>query len=207
MKRIAKKASRKPNRAHRSRRRSRSSTVSEKLNLSIGRVMNLERAALLAGDTELSVALKALSGTPLFNERERSVASGMFGNVFAGAGTMAARFDSALTTPDNARHWSMADGLAADAAANPMIRYVLRNRSRYEAANNSYCRGLIDSYATDLIGSGPRLQMDTGDDAVDAWIENEASDFLSSHCIACHHYHRLAGICKRPQCIGNHYVR
>jgi capsid protein len=69
----------------------------------------------------------------------------------------------------------MADGLAADAAANPMIRYVLRNRSRYEAANNSYCRGLIDSYATDLVGSGPRLQMETGDDDADAWIEAEFS--------------------------------
>ncbi len=177
MKRTAKKTCRKPNRVHRSRRRTRSPAILDKLNLSVGRVMNLERAALLAGDTELSFALKALSGTPLFNEREQSVAirSGMYGNVFGSGNAMAARFDSALTTPDNAHHWSMADGLAADAAANPMIRYILRNRSRYEAANNSYCRGLIDVYATDLIGTGPRLQMDTGDDGVDAWIEAEVS--------------------------------
>jgi capsid protein len=69
----------------------------------------------------------------------------------------------------------MADGLAADAAANPMIRYILRNRARYEVANNSYARGMIDTIATDLIGPGPRLQMETGDDEADAWLEFEFS--------------------------------
>jgi hypothetical protein len=38
-----------------------------------------------------------------------------------------ARFDSALTTDDNRRHWMMADGLSADAAANPGVRFILRN--------------------------------------------------------------------------------
>ncbi|HOF17398.1 MAG TPA: hypothetical protein PK082_00685, partial [Phycisphaerae bacterium] len=41
-----------------------------------------------------------------------------------------AKFDSAQTTPDNRRHWANADGLAADAAANPEVRRILRNRSR-----------------------------------------------------------------------------
>jgi len=48
-----------------------------------------------------------------------------------------AKFDSAQTTPENRRHWANADGLAADAAANPEVRRTLRNRSRYEVANNS----------------------------------------------------------------------
>ena len=145
-------------------------------NLSVGRVMNLERAALLAGDTELAAAIKLAGGLPLGNERERAAAvhSGMFGNVFA------ARFDSAQTTPDNAAHWQWADGMAADSAASPGIRYVLRNRSRYEAANNSYCRGMIGTIATDMIGTGPRLQMETGDDAADEWIEAEFSRWCRS---------------------------
>lgn len=148
------------------------------LNLSVGRVMNLERAALLAGDTELSMALKSISGMPLGNDRERAAAvrSGLYGNTFGGGSpAIAARWDAAITTPDNAAHWSMSDGLAADAAANPMIRYILRNRARYEAANNGYCRGLIDTMASDLVGTGPRLQMETGDDEADAWIEAEFS--------------------------------
>jgi hypothetical protein len=70
------------------------------------------------------------------------------------------RFDSAMTTDDNRAHWAMADGLAADAAANPMIRYVLRNRSRYEAANNCYCRGVGETIANDFVGTGPRLHID-----------------------------------------------
>ena len=149
------------------------------MGMAVGRVLNAERSALLAGDTELSAAIKLASGMPLGTKQElqAAVQSGMYGNVFAGgsAPAMAARFDSAMTTADNQAHWSMADGLAADAAANPMIRYVLRNRARYEAANNCYARGLIDAYATDLIGTGPRLQMETGDDDADAWIEAEFS--------------------------------
>ena len=48
-----------------------------------------------------------------------------------------ARYDAAITTADNVRHWANADGLSADAAASPDVRQTLRNRSRYEAANNS----------------------------------------------------------------------
>jgi len=52
----------------------------------------------------------------------------------------------------------MADGLAADAAANPNIRYILRNRARYEVHNNSYARGMVETLANDVIGTGPRLK-------------------------------------------------
>jgi len=70
-----------------------------------------------------------------------------------------AKFDSAQTTPDNRRHWANADGLAADAAANPEVRRTLRKRARYEVANNSYARGIVLTLANDVIGTGPRLQM------------------------------------------------
>jgi len=69
------------------------------------------------------------------------------------------RFDAAQTTPDNRRHWASADHLSADAAASPEVRRTLRNRSRYEVANNSYARGIVLTLANDVIGTGPRLQM------------------------------------------------
>jgi len=87
-----------------------------------------------------------------------------------------ARFDSAQTTPDNRRHWANADGLSADAAASPAVRRTLRNRARYEVANNSYARGIVLTLANDVIGTGPRLQMLLGDEennGANATIERE----------------------------------
>ena len=82
-----------------------------------------------------------------------------------------ARFDAAQTTDDNARHWSAADYWSADEEARPEIRRILRVRSRYEVANNSYARGLVQMLANDSIGSGPRLQMLGEDEAVNDRVE------------------------------------
>jgi lambda family phage portal protein len=79
-----------------------------------------------------------------------------------------ARFDAATTTPDNARHWAGADSLSADAAANASVRRTLRNRARYEVANNSYARGIVLTLANDVTGTGPRLQMLLGEGLDDA---------------------------------------
>ena len=70
-----------------------------------------------------------------------------------------ARYDAAQTNHDNMRHWAMADGLSADVAASPAVRRTLRNRARYEVANNSYARGIMLTLANDAIGTGPRLQL------------------------------------------------
>ena len=69
------------------------------------------------------------------------------------------RYDAAATNDDNRRHWANADLLSANAAANPEVRRILRNRARYEVANNSYARGIVLTLANDAIGTGPRLQM------------------------------------------------
>ena len=37
----------------------------------------------------------------------------------------------------------MADGLSPDAAMTPYVRRTLRNRARYEVANNSYAKGMV----------------------------------------------------------------
>jgi len=74
-----------------------------------------------------------------------------------------ARYDAAVTTDDNRRHWAAADGLSANAANNPEVRRVLRNRARYAVANNSCARGIVLTLANDVIGTGPRLQLLTDD--------------------------------------------
>jgi len=84
-----------------------------------------------------------------------------------------AKFDSAQTTPDNRRHWANADGLSADAAASAEVRRTLRNRARYEVANNSYARGIVLTLANDVIGTGPQLQMLTEGADANQTVERE----------------------------------
>ena len=82
-----------------------------------------------------------------------------------------ARYDAAQSTSENQRHWANADALSADAAMDPLVRERLRNRSRYECANNSYAAGMVRTLAEDTIGTGPRLQMMGEDRAATAAIE------------------------------------
>ena len=84
-----------------------------------------------------------------------------------------ARYDAAVTTSDNVRHWAAADGLSANAANNPDVRRTLRNRSRYEIANNSYARGISLTLANDCVGTGPRLQMLTANANANRIVEQE----------------------------------
>ena len=87
--------------------------------------------------------------------------------------TLRARYDAAVTTDDNRRHWANADGLSADAAASPGVRRTLRMRARYEVANNSYAKGIVQTLANYVIGTGPRLQLLTDDAEVNRVIERE----------------------------------
>jgi lambda family phage portal protein len=82
-----------------------------------------------------------------------------------------ARYDAAVTTEDNRRHWSNADSLSANKANSIEVRRTLRNRARYEVANNSYARGIVLTLANDMIGTGPRLQMLTEDSEANRRIE------------------------------------
>ena len=75
------------------------------------------------------------------------------------ANVVRARYDAAQTTAENARHWAMADAMSADCAASADIRKKLRERARYEVANNSYAKGIVLTLANDCIGTGPRLQL------------------------------------------------
>jgi lambda family phage portal protein len=82
-----------------------------------------------------------------------------------------ARYDAAQTTAENARHWAMADSLSANSAASADVRRKLRERARYEVANNSYAKGIVLTLANDCIGTGPRLQLLTEDSDTNNRVE------------------------------------
>ena len=65
-----------------------------------------------------------------------------------------ARYDAATITDENRRHWAMSDSLSAKQANRTGVREILRRHSRYETANNSYARGLVNSLADVVIGYG-----------------------------------------------------
>ena len=83
------------------------------------------------------------------------------------------KYDAAQTTSENFRHWSMADALSADGSLTPEIRRTLRNRARYEVANNAYAKGLVLTLAATCIGTGPRLQLLSEDDEFNTIVETE----------------------------------
>lgn len=64
----------------------------------------------------------------------------------------AASYETAQTHNRNAGHWAIP---LQSADPTPETRSVLRNRSRYEVANNSILEGMIETYARDLVGTGP----------------------------------------------------
>lgn len=103
---------------------------------------------------------------------------------FRSARFVRAKYDSAMTSDHNRRHWAHADGLSANAANSPEVRRILRNRARYEVANNSYARGIVLTLANDVIGTGPRLQMLTADPEANRRIEQAFHQWAKSICLA-----------------------
>lgn len=77
----------------------------------------------------------------------------------AGMRRVRGRYDAAQTTNDNSRHWAAADGLSAATANSHGVRATLRQRSRYEVANNGFAAGMVSTLTNDVVGTGPRLQI------------------------------------------------
>lgn len=90
-----------------------------------------------------------------------------------GARDLRGRYDAAQLTEENRRHWSQADNLSARAANSPDVRRRLRDRCRYEVANNSWASGVADALADFMIGTGPRLQVLTEDREFNQLVESE----------------------------------
>ena len=75
--------------------------------------------------------------------------------------TLRASYDIARSTTENENLWKYVDSLSAADANNPSVRRTIRNRARYEVANNSYADGIVDTLAADTIG--PEVQIQLGD--------------------------------------------
>jgi len=82
-----------------------------------------------------------------------------------------AKIDVAQSNANNRRHWANADLLSADAEASASVRRTVRSRARYEVVNNSYARGIVLTLANDLVGSGPRLQMQSANTKANELVE------------------------------------
>jgi lambda family phage portal protein len=98
-----------------------------------------------------------------------------------------AKYDAAQTNTDNQNHWSLSDKLSADAGLSPTVRAVLRNRARYEIANNTYAAGMVRTLANDTIGTGPGLQCHSEDAAGNREIEYKFDEW----CRTIKGYHKL----------------
>ena len=84
-----------------------------------------------------------------------------------------ASYDAARDSEEFSNHWANADALDADSANSREVRQKLVQRSRYEICNNGYLDGMVQTYATDLVGKGPKLRMQTSSQPFNAMVENE----------------------------------
>jgi len=86
---------------------------------------------------------------------------------------VSAKYDAAGFSRQTVEHWLDADALSAVAANSPDVRKKLRDRCRYEVANNSYASGIEQVLVNDIVGSGARLQVTDSDRALARTIEDK----------------------------------
>lgn len=84
-----------------------------------------------------------------------------------------ARYDAAKRTEENANLWRDVDALSAAAANDPSVRKTLRERARYERANNTYCKAMVRAVANEIIG--PEVQIQLGDTELAEQAEKDFS--------------------------------
>jgi len=84
-----------------------------------------------------------------------------------------AKYEAASGDPEIASFYANADSLDADSANSRPVRQSLVKRSRFESQNNGYYSGISHTYSHDLIGSGPKLRIESSDPAFDRTVEQE----------------------------------
>lgn len=111
------------------------------------------------------------------------ILSRIFGGSSAGSAprrvVVRAKYDAAAKTPQNAKHWAGADGYSPAAGLTDAIRKTLRERCRYEVANNSYAKGIVSTLANDLVGTGARLQLNIDDRNISSRLEAAFDEWAS----------------------------
>lgn len=142
--------------------------------------MSVTSATIPTTDPTINTTVEAT--VPETGEKLQVKLSGVSGKQLKNwAKMMRARYDSAQTTDDNRRHWANADDLSANAANSPAVRLVLRKRSRYETANNSYAKGMTATLANHTVGTGPRIQITDRrlSKATRRWLQDEFTDWMN----------------------------
>ena len=91
-------------------------------------------------------------------------------------------YDLAAPSRFHDTHFVKADNSDADTVIEAALE-TARNRCRYEVRNNTYARGIIETLANDLIGTGPRLQLKTDDIAFNRTAEQRFVTW-AEHCDA-----------------------
>jgi capsid protein len=81
------------------------------------------------------------------------------------------RYDAAQDDGQTAMHWTAADAYDADAANSKTIRQKIIRRSRYEIGNNGQGKGIQLTQANYVVGRGPKLRMQTGNDSFNRMVE------------------------------------
>ena len=84
-----------------------------------------------------------------------------------------ATFDAARSSVDMDNYWVNADALDADSAHSTQVRRTLVKRARYEAANNGYTDGMLQTHADFLVGTGPTLRMQSQSPAFNSLVEDK----------------------------------
>lgn len=82
-----------------------------------------------------------------------------------------AKYEAAQDGDEHKNIWANSDSLDADSANSVEVRRKLVQRSRYEIANNGIAAGIARTYATDLVGMGPTLRMQTGSEGFNQLVE------------------------------------
>ena len=90
---------------------------------------------------------------------------------------MATHYD-ATSLHDLDEYWKWVDSKSVDASLDPETRRKLRDRARYEVANNSYAMGVALALADAVVGSGPRLQVLNEDKEVCKRIEWDFCEWM-----------------------------
>lgn len=84
--------------------------------------------------------------------------------VYRGQRRLRAGYEAASTGRENRNHWADTDALGPVSAHTAAVRGVLRKRARYERDNNPHLNATIKTYAHNLIGTGPRLNIQLGEE-------------------------------------------
>lgn len=82
-----------------------------------------------------------------------------------------AGYDAARDGDEYKNIWTNADVYDADSAHSRTVREKLVKRSRYEINNNGFSDGIAQTYATDVVGVGPTLRMQTGSTGFNQMVE------------------------------------